>query len=316
MPLADEFKNLNAFIHAARHGSFTAAAHILGITPAAVSKNIGILEKTLGVRLFQRTTRSLSLTDEGRNFFTHAETAVNLLQHAADNIHPARQSPAGIVRLSVSSAIGRSLILPQLPGLLHSHPAICLEIDLEDRVIDFVQAGYDLVVRGGNIAESAMISRNIAPLRVCLAASPAYLAQHGTPRRSEDLDTHRIIMRHLLGGKLMPWHFRGADGALHPYTAARRALTLSDPEAITRAALDGIGIAEIPLYLAWPHLQAGRLKTLLADSHHEGSYRLVLQYAHRNLAPRVRAVAEYLLEKLGKEPALHAGKDELNAFAA
>lgn len=315
MTLADDARALHAFVQAAKLGSFTAAAQRLDVTPATVSKSVAALEQSLGVRLFQRTTRSLHLTAEGERFFQQTDAALTLLAQAADSVRQG-SGVAGVVRLSVSNAIGRHVLMPVVGPLLLHYPDIRLEVDFEDRVIDFVQAGYDLVLRGGTIAESSLVSRPIAPLRVCLAAAPDYLVRHGIPRHADDLATHRLIMRHFLGGKRMPWYFRDRDNTLHPYDAPQRALTLTDPEAITQAALAGIGIAEVPLYLAWPHLQSGALKILLADTHHPGDYQLALQYAHRNLAPRVRAVADFVREALLQNPALHADEHSLEIYRA
>ena len=311
--LNHDFKILNAFIQTARHGSFTAAAQALGLTPAAVSKSVGQLEQSLNVRLFSRTTRSLSLTAEGDYFLCQAETALALLQQAAERIGGSEAQYVGSVRLSVSNVIGRNLVLPCLKTLQQRYPQLDIELDFEDKIIDFVKDGFDLVIRGGHIPDSSMISRALAPLHLCLAASPGYLAQYGIPRRVEDLPQHRLIARRFVSGKYSPWYFR-QDGALLPFEAARRVLTFSDPEACALAALDGSGIAEIPIYLALPHLQAGRLKVLLGDCHHVGDYRLVLQYAHRNLPLRV--VAEHLFAHLSQHPGLHTAPEELAAFAA
>lgn len=313
--LDNDFKTLNAFIQTARHGSFTAAAQALGLTPAAISKSVGQLEQSLNTRLFSRTTRSLSLTAEGEHFFTQAETALALLQQAAEHIGGSGRQYAGTVRLSVSNVIGRNLVLPCLHALQQRHPLLDIELDFEDRIIDFVKDGFDLVIRGGHIADSSMISRALAPLHLCLAASPDYLAQYGVPRCVEDLPQHRMIIRRFANCKYSPWYFR-QDGALLPFEATRRTLTFSDPEACALAALDGSGIAEIPIYLALPHLQAGRLKVLLGDCHHAGDYRLVLQYAHRNLPPRVRVVAEHLFAHLSQHAGLHTAPQALAAFAA
>ena len=311
--LNHDFKILNAFIQTARHGSFTAAAQALGLTPAAVSKSVGQLEQSLNVRLFSRTTRSLSLTAEGDYFLCQAETALALLQQAAERIGGSEAQYVGSVRLAVSNVIGRNLVLPCLKTLQQRYPQLDIELDFEDKIIDFVKDGFDLVIRGGHIPDSSMISRALAPLHLCLAASPGYLAQYGIPRRVEDLPQHRLIARRFVSGKYSPWYFR-QDGALLPFEAARRVLTFSDPEACALAALDGSGIAEIPIYLALPHLQAGRLKVLLSDCHHVGDYRLVLQYAHRNLPLRV--VAEHLFAHLSQHPGLHTAPEELAAFAA
>ena len=312
--LHNDFKTLNAFIHTARHGSFTAAAQALGVTPASISKQIIQLEQSLNVRLFNRTTRSLSLTDEGRYFLSQAETALALLQQAVQHINDNEAQYIGMVRISVSNVIGRHLVLPCLKTLQQRYPQLDIELDFDDKLIDSVKEGFDLVIRGGQIAESSMISRELAPLHLCLVASPDYLARFDIPKTPDELSQHRLIARRFVSGKYSPWYF-WQNEHLFPYEMTRRVLTFSDPEACTLATLDGNGIAEIPIYLALPHLQAGRLKVLLGDCHHAGDYRLVLQYAHRNLPPRVRVVAEHLFTYLSQHDNLHTPPQALAPFA-
>ena len=312
--LNNDFKTLNAFIHTARHGSFTAAAQALGVTPASISKQIIQLEQSLNVRLFNRTTRSLSLTDEGRYFLNQAETALALLQQAVQHINDNEAQYIGMVRISVSNVIGRHLVLPCLKTLQQRYPQLDIELDFDNKLIDFVKEGFDLVIRGGHIAESSMIARELAPLHLCLVASPDYLARFGNPKTPDELSQHRLIARRFVSGKYSPWYFWQNEHLL-PYEINRRVLTFSDPEACTLATLDGNGIAEIPIYLALPHLQASRLKVLLGDCHHAGDYRLVLQYAHRNLPPRVRVVAEHLFTYLSQHDNLHTPPQALAPFA-
>lgn len=300
MPKTQDWRCVQSFIQAAQAGSFTAAAQQLGITTAAVSKNVSTLEKTLGVRLLNRTTRALKLTGEGRLFAAQAAEALDLLQNAAENVRlAAGHDTAGSVRISLPNTIGRLFVVPHLAEWQLRHPQIQLDLDFDNHLIDFVKAGCDLAVRGGNIADSSMVSRKLADMPLCLAAAPGYLAQYGTPRSSDSLSRHRLIVRRLGTDKLMPWHFTDAEGAVRPYQPAGPALILSEPEALLEAVLAGCGIAELPLYLAQNLIRQGRLKTVLSPSHHKGGAQLVLQYPHRALlAPRVRTAAEFLMEKI------------------
>lgn len=302
---SDQLKNIVAFVQAARHGSFSAAARANELTPAAISKNVADLERSFGVRLFNRTTRSLSLTEEGLRFFRQVESALDLLDRASEDLVQRDADLRGKVRISVSNVIGRHLIMPLMADLTSRHPKLELMLDFEDRVIDFVQTGHDLVIRGGLITESSMISRPISPLRLCLVAAPAYLKRHGVPEEMADLVNHRLIVHALLDGKIVPWSFRDVDGSIHPFVLQHRVLTLSDPEAMVQAVLDGIGIAQVPVYVAWPFLREKRVQLLMQKTHWQNDYQLVMQYAHRRLVQRVRVVAEYLLERLAQEPSLH-----------
>lgn len=306
-----------AFVQAARHGSFTAAARMLGVTPAAISKSVAALEAGLGVRLMNRTTRSLSLTAEGTQFLNQTQGALETLEQAMENLTSNPANPGGLVRMSVPNVIGRRLIMPVLPALLERHPALNVEMDFDDRIIDFVQEGYDLVVRGGHVQDSSMIALPLGPLRMGLVASPAYLERSGVPRHPGELAHHRLIARRFLAGRVSPWKFNQTDGEVFLHEPAPSALTLSDPEALVQAALAGVGIAEVGLYLALPHLQRGELRLLMLDSHDPGPFQLMLQYPHRAfLAPRVRATADFLIEAMRANEDLRIPAQALQQYSA
>lgn len=318
MDSSQRVRAILSFVQAADAGSFAAAGRMLGITSAAVSKNVAGLEKALGVRLMNRTTRALQLTNEGSTFLAQARIALEALDTAVDSVQAQRLGPAGRVRISTSSVFGHGLLMPALPGLMARYPALRVDVDFDDRLVDIVRDGYDIALRGGSIHDSALISRPIGRLELALVASPAYLAQHGTPRTPQELRRHRLIARRFLTGELAQWTFRSGDGSISlfdPGDAA--ALTLSSPEAATRAACEGIGITSIGVHLAWPHLQAGDLKLVLLDYHHPGTYEMVLQYPHRALiAPRVRATVDYLLEQFAENHTFHIPLAELAAYQA
>lgn len=315
MESLNNLSGIISFVHSARLGSFTAAARLIDVTPAAVSKNVATLEASLGVRLMNRTTRSLSLTAEGSLFLSQAQLALASLEQAVESLTTAKENPVGLVRMSVPNVIGRRLIMPILPDLLARYSALSIEVDFDDRVVDFVQAGYDLVVRGGNIHDSSMISRSLGPLKLGLVAAPSYLKKYGIPRQPADLSKHKLITRRFLGSKLSPWKFQQPDGNLFLHEPHSSSITLSDPEALTQAALSGLGIAEVGIYLVWEHLQSGALQLLLHDSHDPGQFELMLQYPHRALlAPRVRATADFLLEAFRRHEGLNVKDEQLKMY--
>lgn len=307
-----------SFVQAADAGSFAAAGRRLGITSAAVSKNVAGLERVLGVRLMNRTTRTLSLTREGAEFLLHARAALDSLESAFEAVSAGRDVLKGSIRISTSAAFGHGHLMPVLPALLARHPGLAVEVDFDDRVVDLVGEGYDLALRGGHIPDSSLISRPVCRLNLALVASPAYLEQAGSPVSPDDLARHRLLARRFLGGQVAPWSFRHADGGIATVDAgARAALTLSAPEALVEAACAGAGIAQVGVHLAWPHLLAGRLKVVLQAFHDPGNYAMVIQYPHRALmAPRVRAVLEFLLEAFAQDAALHVPLEALKPFAA
>lgn len=317
MDLSQRVRAILSFVQAADTGSFAAAARALGISSAAVSKNVASLEQALGVRLMNRTTRTLNLTDEGATFLKQARVALDALDSAVDSLAATRAETSGHVRISTSAAFGRDQILPALPGLMTRYPALSVEVDFDDRVVDLVRDGYDLAVRGGHLADSALISRPVCRMNLVLVASPAYLAREGVPRTPQDLKRHKLIVRRFLGGKASPWNFRAADGSITTLDLDAAVLTLSAPEAMAQAASLGLGVAQVGVHHAWRYLAAGDLKVVLFGSHDPGSYEMVLQFPHRALmAPRVRATIDYLLAAFAQDEALHVPLRALRSYTA
>lgn len=317
MDSSQRVRAILSFVQAADAGSFAAAARALGISSAAVSKNIAGLEKALGVRLMNRTTRTLSLTEEGSAFAQQARIALEALDLATEAVIAHRAAPTGNVRISTSVGFGREQLTPVLPGLLEKYPALSVDVDFDDRVIDLVQERYDIALRGGHIIDSSYISRPICHLNPVLVASPDYLAHHGIPRQPGDLAKHRLLARRFLGGSVAPWHFRANDASIRTLDCSAAVMTLSSPEAITQAAVSGAGIARVGVHHAWRHVRAGQLKVLLLDTHHPGSLEMTLQYPHRALvAPRVRVTVEYLLEAFATLEELHVPLEALRGYQA
>ncbi|WP_085318283.1 LysR family transcriptional regulator [Derxia lacustris] len=318
MDSSHRIRAILSFVQAADAGSFAAAARALGISSAAVSKNIANLEKALGARLMNRTTRSLKLTDEGGAFLRQARVALDALDAAVDTVAAQRGQGEGRVRISTSTSFGQGQLMPVLPGLLARHPGLAVEVDFDDRMVDLVRDGYDLALRGGSIRNSALVSRPVCRLNMVLVAAPDYLARHGVPATPAELGRHRLLARRFLDGHVAQWNFDAGDGSIVTVDpAASAVMTLSAPETLVQAALDGCGIAQVGLHLAWAPLRAGRLRTLLHRQHRPGNYELVIQYPHRALlATRVRLTLDYLLEALGRDAALHVPLEALAGFAA
>nr|WP_257032176.1 LysR family transcriptional regulator [Paraburkholderia bryophila] len=305
-------------VEAVDAGSFAAAGRSLGVTSAAVSKNVAGLEKALGVRLINRTTRTQKLTEEGAAFLRQARVALEALDAAVDTVAAQRAVASGRVRISTSSAFGRDHVLPALPALLGRYPGLFIEVDFDDRVVDIVRDGYDIAVRGGNIPDSALVTRPVCRLNAVLVASPEYLARHGAPQTPEALQAHRLIARRFLTGQVSQWNFKAEDGSITTLDPGNRAmLTLSAPESLVQAACDSVGIAEVGVHLAWDHLRSGSLKIILHEFHQPGAYEMVIQYPHRALiAPRVQVTLKHLLEALAADEKLHVPMDALDVYAA
>lgn len=316
MEITQRLRAMLAFAQAADQGSFAAAARALDISPAAVSKSVAGLEAALGVRLMNRTTRSLTLTGEGSAFLARVREALSALDSAVDAIAAQRAAPIGRVRLSVGSSFGRRYLMPLLPAFRACYPQVRLEIDFDDRHVDIVRQGYDLALRGGTAEDSALVSRVICRFSTVLVASTDYLARHGAPRSIAELARHERITARFLSSGVSNWRFATDKGEAHDL-APDGVLTLSDPEAVLDAAVLGLGIAQVGVHHAWPHLTAGRLKVVLYDRHQPTEREFSLQYPHRALlAPRVRATTEFLLERLRDNESLNVGRQRLAAFSS
>ncbi|MFZ6746459.1 LysR family transcriptional regulator [Undibacterium sp. JH2W] len=306
-----------SFIQAADRGSFAAAARALHISAAAVSKNIAGLEQTLGVRLMNRSTRSLQLTSEGQTFLEKARTAIDALDLAVESVSRQHAEVVGQVRISTGNAFGQHYLLPLLPKLQQRHPGLRLAIDFDDHRIDLVRDGYDLALRGGMIEDSSVISRTICQLHTILIAAPSYLAKYGVPQQISDLDQHKQIAVRFLNGKMTTWNLQHAQGEINRPYPREPDLTVSSPESAMQAVLMGMGIAQVAVHHSWRYLRDNKLKIVLGNFHEEGHRQMVLQYPHRALiAPRVKAAVDFLLEELAQAESLHVPLASLAAFHA
>ncbi len=260
----DRLTGLIAFARAGSLGSYTAAARSLSISPSAVSKSIQRLEKQLGVSLFARTTRSLTLTPEGRDLH---ERALRLL-HDAEEIEQAakaaRTEPAGTLRIAASLPIGLHVIAPVLPQFRRLHPKVNIDLRLSDHMVDLIEGGFDVAVRIGDLADSRLLSRRLLPHRLCCYASPEYLAGRGPPTHPDQLAEHETVsLRYQSSGQLFRWPFRVGDREVEIVPSSGTIVDASEAVLATIAAGSGIGMATSFMASAW--VRRGALVPVLAD---------------------------------------------------
>lgn len=311
----ENLKGIASFVEAAKTGSFTRAAAKLDVSPQAVAGNIARLESLLGARLFNRTTRSLSLTAEGQRFLAIADDALTRLDEAFASVADRDVEPAGTVRISTGRAFGLRYLMPLLPALRARYPKIALDIAFDDRKVDLVKDGVDIGIRGGVIADSSLVTRHICPLSAVLVASPGYLAARGVPQSPEALLDHSLIQLRFANGTSLPWEFK--RGRKQFALEVQGELIVSDPEAAADAALRGLGIAQVSSLHAFPFLKRGELYILLADTHVAVAREMVIHYPHRKYAaPRVKACVDFLLDAFAKSDHLHVNPRELAVFHA
>ncbi|MGZ5180606.1 MAG: LysR family transcriptional regulator [Ramlibacter sp.] len=258
----NSLQQLIAFADTARHGSFAAAARETGSAPSTLAKAVARLEAGLGVRLFHRTTRQVSLTPDGERLFARCQRLLAEVDELKSEASGVRAAPSGLLRIDVPIVLGRRLILPVLARLLREHPGLSLDVRLQDGYADLVKEGIDLAIRAGELKDSSLVARRFTSQTLLLVASPDYLAARGTPRRLEQLARHdAVVFRMPSTGKPRPWAFRqrGEPVELHPASAVR----LNDGEALVEAARLGLGLAQVPDYFVRDEIARGELVELL-----------------------------------------------------
>lgn len=295
-------------VQAADSGSFTAAAKVLDLTPAAVSKNVATLESFLQVRLFNRTTRRLSLTEEGKAFISQTRTGLATLDEAAREATQGLR-PQGWVRLNCPVGFGRRYVLPLLPAFYAAHPDVQVELNMNDHAVDLVGEGFDVGIRGGAQPPEGMVARRICTVSSALVASPKYLKLRGTPAHYSDLESHDLLRVKFLNGRIAPWLFTEKTDGKEKVVAfeGQAKLLISDPEIILDATLLHMGIARMGRHHAYGALQRGELIEVLSRTHVPSEAGMCVFYPHRaGLAPRVRVLVDFLLKELTKEASLQA----------
>jgi DNA-binding transcriptional LysR family regulator len=293
--------NLESFVRSAETGSFSSAARRLALTPAAVSRNVAMLERNLGVRLFQRSTRKLTLTEAGERFLLGIRDNLEELQATIAGIAADSGEPTGLLKVSLSPTFGTSYILPLLPDFLARYPQVRPEWHFENRQVDLIAEGFDAAIGGGFELAPGVVSRVLAPAHIIAVASPAYLAGRTKPTDPAGLaDLDGIVMRSARTGRVRHWTMRNAAGAEIMATPAETVI-LNDPAAMCRAALLGLGVALVAVPDVLPHLESGALVRLVPQWYADAGP-ISLYYANRTLLPtKTRAFIDLVTEAFRRE---------------
>jgi DNA-binding transcriptional LysR family regulator len=309
----DEWRAITTFVRVADCGSFNRAAAAQGTTPQAVSKSIRQLEEHLGVRLFHRTTRSNSLTHEGERLYAEVRPNLDGMAAAIGRARSAARDEEGVIRISAGSSAGRKVVMPLLAAYAAAHPAVQFDLVFEDRATDHVAERIDVGFQAGNAPRAQVVARRLFAIQQIVCASPAYLAEHGAPRRLADLPAHRCTGYRQLGtGQPVPWEFdvKGeiVSQPMSPF------LRCSDPEAEMQAVIDGLGIGQIDSINAAAPLRAGLLVPLLTR-HVSDRMGFHIYYAQRkNMPARVRSLIDFAVERLKDSKQFHLPLAELRGL--
>lgn len=295
-----QINDMAAFVRSVELGGFSAAARTLGLTPSAISKLVTRLEDRLGVRLLNRTTRSLALTPEGEAYLHRSQRILADIAEAEGEVAQFRALPRGLLRINVGTAFGMHQLSPALPEFLQRHPEVQVELTVTDRLVDLIEEGADMGIRTGVLADSSLVARKICDLERVICASPAYLKQHGTPKKPSDLHAHNCLR---LAGfpSLWRWPFDTPAG-VRPIEVAGNVLA-NNAESLMQLAIVGAGIVRLVDAVVGEQIRAGRLVAILEDCHHAEPLPLSVVYPHgRHRSPKVAAIADFLVEKFSHAP--------------
>lgn len=299
MASIDRLTGIDTFVQAVDSGSFALAAERLGLTRSAVGKTIARLERRLGARLFQRTTRQQSLTEDGQAYYERCVRALAELDAAEAAFESGRREPAGRLRVSAPLLFGRQCVAPILTSLASAHMRLQVEMSFSDRVVDLVEEGFDLAVRIGPLRDSATLAaRRLGSQAMGICASPAYLAERGMPRTVDDFQHHAAIV-YGLNGSSAQWRVRDADGQLREPVIASR-LRFDDVQAIADAAVAGHGLAWLPCWLIGPRLRSGELTLVTGSQNTVASEVHAVWPQSRYLPSKTRTAIDALVENVSR----------------
>ncbi len=297
----DLLAGLRTFVRVAESGSFSAVAREMGATQPAVSRQISALEQHLDARLIQRTTRSLTLTEDGRDLLDHARRVLDCVEEAEMSVGRRQGAPSGLVRIATPSTFGRLYVAPRMRRLLDRYPELSVELHMSDSVTDMIAAGIDLAIRGGVIHEASLVARRIGASARLVVASAEYLERNGTPTQPSDLARHSCIP-FLQGATPNEWRFNGPGGAVSVGIAGR--FSTDSTEALREGVSAGIGLALAPSWVFGDDLASGRIRPVLQRYQAEQVPIHAVYPSRRNLAPRTRAVIDFLLDEFRLDPAI------------
>jgi DNA-binding transcriptional LysR family regulator len=299
--------DLNLFVRIARLRNISSAARDVGVTPASASARLAALEKRLGARLLHRTTRQVTLTEDGLAFLPHAEHMVLAAEAAQAALGRENAVPRGTLRVAAPASFARLHIVPALPDFCSRYPDLAIDLRISDSVVDLVEGAFDVAVRYADLGDSSFVARRLAPDRRVLVASPDYIERRGEPKTPYDLAGHAC----LVVGTLDLWTFRGKEDELierriHP------GLRINDGVAVRDAASAGLGVALMATWCAADELRSGRLLPVLRDYPLVSTQTLWALYpSSRELAPKVRVLIDWLTERFGPKPYWDEGLEKI-----
>jgi DNA-binding transcriptional LysR family regulator len=296
--------DLEIFARVARTGNMSAAGREMGLSPAVVSKRVSLLEERLGARLFQRTTRQLTLTETGEGFFKRVVDILSLIDEAEDFVSRRNTKPRGQLKITAPTSFSRQHIAPHLQSFFSKYPEIELEMNLSDDFVDIIRNGYDLAVRIGELKDSSLVARKLASDNRVICAAPNYLKERGEPKSLEDLEFHNCLSPRAQES----WKLDGPDG--EAIVKVRGNIRTNSSEFVREALLSGLGIALRSTWDIANELKSGELQVLLPEYRGSSALGIYAVYPCREFMPaKVNVFIEFLSELFGNEPYWEKGLD-------
>jgi DNA-binding transcriptional LysR family regulator len=289
--------DLDIFARVARTGNMSAAGREMGLSPAVVSKRISQLEDRLGTRLFQRTTRHLTLTETGAGYFKRVVDILSLCEEAEDFVSRRNTKPRGLLKVTMPTAFSRLHIAPCVDDFLARYPEIELDVHISDAFVDIIREGFDLAIRIGELEDSSLVARRIAPDTRFICATPAYIEKHGSPATLVDLEVHNC----LTAGAVDVWRLEGPDGdaLVHPHGNVRS----DSGEFIRELVMAGVGLGLMSTWDIGPALRNGSLRVVLPEYRGASSAAVHAVYPSREFMPaKVNVLIEFLAGLYGPAP--------------
>ncbi|UVE47445.1 LysR family transcriptional regulator [Pseudomonas chlororaphis] len=296
----ETFSSIECFVRSAEVGSFAEAARRLSLTPAAVGKSVAKLEARLGVRLFQRSTRSLTLTEAGKLFLDEVSASLYTIQNAVANLASAEGRPAGTLKVSMGTVFGRLYIVPMLGEFLRRFPEISPDWHFDNRQVDLIGQGFDAAIGGGFELPQGVVARRLSPAHRILVASPEYLARCAAVERPEDLQhCEGILIRSPQTGRIRSWALTSRTRQQSPLNLKAR-MTMSDSEAACASAAQGLGVALVSMPFAVGYLNAGTLQRVLPDWYVDDGNISIYYAEHKLLPGKTRAFVDFVIEQFAE----------------
>jgi len=298
---SDVFHAISIFVKVAEAKSFTEAARRLGMSPSGASKVLTRLEERLGVRLINRTTRSVSLTDDGQAFYERCHQILSELEDAEAALTRRRSTPRGRLRIQVPVGFGRKVLVPLLAQFADLNSELVVDAEFSDRVADLADEGLDAVIRIGELGDARLIAKKLCDVQFVTVAAPAYIATHGEPRSPDELARHRCLAYFIpQTNRYRDWHF-ATDGRRFPKSISGN-LNINNAEALMDAAIAGAGIATVATFVAADAIRSGALRIVMRDYVSRGPSIWVVYLERRHLSLRVRAFVDFLTTNIPFSP--------------